>query len=193
LAVVLPYYREVLLLRCSLYLAGNEVLNGAGGAIRAAPFAIVDLDACTISDNRVHGVSSPESDGGGGILIGSTSIGDSVLTIDNSIIYGNHAALGPDLRQAAWSEPYTFTYVNNSCIGEMNAYLTSSNSTVDFLTSSNNLIRSDPQFADPDNGDYHLLYGSPCIDSGSPTYSGSFRGYGWGTASFRGGTGYGGG
>lgn len=29
-------------------------------------------------------------------------------------------------------------------------------------------ISSDPMFADPINGDYHLQYGSPCIDAGDP-------------------------
>jgi dockerin type I repeat protein len=28
----------------------------------------------------------------------------------------------------------------------------------------------DPQFSDPENGDYSLQEGSPCIDSGSPQY-----------------------
>ncbi|MCA9438191.1 MAG: hypothetical protein KC978_20565, partial [Candidatus Omnitrophica bacterium] len=30
-------------------------------------------------------------------------------------------------------------------------------------------INSDPLFVDPDNGDYHLQRGSPCIDSGTDT------------------------
>jgi hypothetical protein len=141
--------------------SANEVLEGSGGAVRFGPFGTVSLDSCTISGNCVIDVVLPDVDGGGGIFIGGTSIGDSVLTIDNSIVFGNHAGLGSDLRVGDYSESYAFIHVSHSCIGDIHGY----------LTSSNNVVRRDPMFADPASGDFHLLYGSPCIDTGDPEYS----------------------
>ncbi|MBN1557963.1 MAG: hypothetical protein JW951_07435 [Lentisphaerae bacterium] len=40
------------------------------------------------------------------------------------------------------------------------------------LATSNHIISADPQFANPSAGDYHLLYGSPCIDAGMTNYGG---------------------
>ena len=40
-------------------------------------------------------------------------------------------------------------------------------SDIEGLYSGTGNIAEDPQFADPDNGDFHLLWGSPCIDTGS--------------------------
>ena len=79
---------------------------------------------------------------GGGIDCGETHV-----TMINSIVWGN--------------EP---TNINFSGDGDIEA--TYSDFEDDFGGEGN--ISEDPLFVDPDNGDYHLLEDSPCIDAGDP-------------------------
>jgi len=71
----------------------------------------------------------------------------------------NRSPYGNDLKCDSDAE----VHVDYSCVGEIYGS----------LTSSNHLIRTDPLLANPTADDFHLLYGSPCIDSGAPTYFGT--------------------
>ncbi|MFH1038402.1 MAG: C25 family cysteine peptidase [PVC group bacterium] len=72
------------------------------------------------------------------------------LTIGNCIIYGNW---GKDSTQITDGEAALI--VNHSCLEQA------------WTGSGVGNITADPLFLNPAAGDYHLTYGSPCIDSGS--------------------------
>ncbi|MBT4333429.1 MAG: T9SS type A sorting domain-containing protein [Candidatus Cloacimonetes bacterium] len=81
----------------------------------------------------------------------------------NSIIWNN------DLEEIFFhddSAPNSIT-VSYSDIEDGEAgIVTNGNGTVDWLDGNINL---DPMFVDAESGDYHLQFGSPCIDAGDPT------------------------
>ena len=137
----------------------HNLAENRGGGLDASPFSSVSLERSTIAQNTVSEATIPESHGGGGISVSGSS-STAVLTMKNCVLFDNTAPLyGSDLRAFAQSE----AHVNYSCIGDIYGS----------LTSSNHLIRTDPLFANPAAGDFHLLYGSPCIDTGDPTYDGN--------------------
>jgi len=136
----------------------NNVSLSAGAGISVFPFSETSLAQSTVACNTVTYEGSDEFFGGGGIHIsGPVSIGS--LRVSSSVIFGNVGPHGADIHSEEGAE----IYAAYSCIRDIYGSLTSSNS----------LIRSDPQFADPAAGDFHLLYGAPCIDTGDPDYSGS--------------------
>ena len=101
-------------------------------------------DAPTITGNTI---ANNSADNGGGISSSSPS-----LTVLNTIIWDNEA---PNLVYASiylgGNSKITITYsdVHHSWPGEGN-------------------INEDPLFVDPENEDYRLQPGSPCIDAGDP-------------------------
>ena len=80
------------------------------------------------------------------------------MTIMGCLVYSNECIYGQDL----WTGFNGVTHANNCNIGDI--YGT--------LTTSNNIISVDPKFANTEAGDFHLLYGSPCIDAGSTNAGG---------------------
>ncbi len=135
----------------------NQVAtDGQGGGVCIGPYCTAAMNVCTVASNRVVTVKYPFADGGGGILVaGQTSPSAATLNMSNCIVYGNRSPFyGSDLR----CTEYAMVSAGYSAIGDI--YGT--------LTSSNHLIRADPLFANPAAGDFHLLYGSPCIDAGEP-------------------------
>ena len=81
---------------------------------------------------------------GGGISAGS------VTQISNSIIWGNEAETGTS--DMDWFARVCYCDIGAGEVAGIG------------------IISADPCFADPDNGDYHLLRGSPCINAGDPNY-----------------------
>jgi len=99
-----------------------------------------DLTNCTIADN-VGG-------DGGGMLINNSS----EVTMLNSIMWGNDASPGS-------GDEFN---VNPSC----SLWVTYSDVAGGWAGTGN--IDADPMFVNTGDGDYHLLLGSPCIDTGDP-------------------------
>ncbi|NLH18139.1 MAG: hypothetical protein GX455_16305 [Phycisphaerae bacterium] len=122
-------------------IAQNTAVENAGGIYCFQG----DLAYCTIADN-VAGLQ------GGGIEVWAFDYMDS--TISNCILWGNQDHIyGQDTDQLSFIVDATVT-VQNSCVQGLYAYPGNGN------------INSDPNFADPAGGDYHLTAGSDCIDRG---------------------------
>lgn len=158
---------EVIALACTFI--GNSA-QVEGGGMDVAPYCTALIENSTVASNTVWAATIPDVDGGGGVSVDGT-LSTATLTMQNTIIYGNQSALGNDLRCSSLSE----VHVNYSDIGDIYGN----------LTSSNNLLRVDPLFADPEHGDFHLKsvggrwvpglgvwtndsVSSPCIDAGNP-------------------------
>ncbi len=89
------------------------------------------------------------------------------LTLNNVIVYNNS---GSQICLWTWSDIINISYSNIE--GDLTSICTSfqdANATINWLEGN---IDSDPLFTDPDNGDYHLQLGSPCIDAGHPDLDG---------------------
>ena len=139
-------------------IAMNSSVEASGGGVEVSPYCVATLDQCTITGNRVTAPNQPEFDGGGGVRAAGSSAGPVTVVMNNCAVHGNQSAYGNDVRVMTFADLHA-THCN---IGDV--YGT--------LTTSNNVISADPLFADPDAGDFHLLYGSPCIDAGMTNYGG---------------------
>ncbi|MCK5509273.1 MAG: right-handed parallel beta-helix repeat-containing protein [Desulfobacterales bacterium] len=120
---------------------GNRTLAGGGGGIKVYPGNATEIINCTFFQNHA-------SHYGGAID------GCSPLRVSNAILWDNYAPNGqehlchdPDLQH--------IMIISYSDIDQ------------DGFAGSNGNIRQDPLFIDPENGDVHLQYGSPCIDTGT--------------------------
>jgi predicted outer membrane repeat protein len=117
----------------------------SGGAIHNRIDSSPEIRNCTIVNNVAH----VGGDGfGGGISYGSPAV-------TNCIFWANSDGGGTD--ESAQIHGGT-PVVSYSCMKGL-----------DTLAGSGN-IGSDPCFADPCSGDYHLLQTSPCVDAGDPNY-----------------------
>jgi hypothetical protein len=170
------------------YCCGN---GGSGGAIYNYEFAELDITNCVIDGNATGSANKCYAGSGAAIynsgnlqLINTTiaaqqaslnssdssfkdednkafkasvsCLAGSSTIITNSILYNNSGGTVPDL-VAADSNSININY---SLIGKINWIILSGN---------NNLLNSDPEFFAVDN--YHLLYNSPCVNSGNPESS----------------------
>lgn len=141
---------------CRNSLVIRNVSEFPGGGIAIFPFSTGTVAGCSIISNTAISTNNPNLRGGGGLFV-SGSASRSYLLIENSIVFSNSGYVGGDIICAAQAEAHA-SYCN---IGDIYGN----------LTTSNNVISVDPLFANAEVGDIHLLYGSPCIDSGSPDFS----------------------
>ena len=152
-------------LRFELGAVGNVTCSGffgnaaehQGAGIVVAPFCSVGIGQSTFSSNVVWNAHDPYFMGGGGVLVAGVSSA-ATLWIQNSIVHGNTSQHGGDLRCGSRSDVHAI----HCNIGDI--YGT--------LDTSNNVFSADPLFANPNASDFHLLYGSPCIDAGMTNYGG---------------------
>jgi parallel beta-helix repeat protein len=100
---------------------------------------------------------------GGAIYLAS----DSSLIINNTIV-GNTATSGGGIVNLYWEARVTNCIVWGNGADLFGCTVTYSCIEDDDQGEGN--IHSNPLFVDPLNGDYHLLWGSPCIDTGDPNY-----------------------
>jgi predicted outer membrane repeat protein len=145
----------------------------SGGAVYAESSALSIVN-CIFSDNTAGASGSTVTGGGAvftrgsGIVIanctftrnstrypanGGGAIHNFLATtvIANSILWGNTAAVGPQVHNNL-STGTTITHCDIDQPG---------------FESGNGNIRRDPLWADPEAGDFHLKAGSPCIDAGT--------------------------
>jgi hypothetical protein len=125
----------------NMLLTGNEASVG-GGMLAGGEVAAVN---CTIAGN----VAGEE---GGGIAVGG------IVSVENSILWGNVAAGMSD--EAA--------QIVDIADGVISLDFSAVQGLTGNLGGTGN-IDADPLFVDPDNGDFRLLPGSPCIDAGDNT------------------------
>jgi len=115
--------------------------NTSGGGIYSYNSCPVIIN-CTISGNKVDDIN-----GSGGIY--TDSYPTTTLTIVNSILWGNTALGNPsEISSGGYSSlNVTYSVIQGGGGGEGNIF-------------------TNPMFMDPNNGDYHLLPRSRCIDAG---------------------------
>lgn len=116
--------------------------SAGGGIDCSANPATITKNLPIIINNTITNNSAHD---GGGIRCANSS-----STLINNILWSNNAQNGPDIFLSPGGNIIvTYSDVQGGWPGEGN-------------------IDSYPLFVDPDNGDYHLQVGSPCIDAGDP-------------------------
>ncbi|HXK49605.1 MAG TPA: right-handed parallel beta-helix repeat-containing protein [Clostridiales bacterium] len=153
-------------------IVSNNTSSANGGGIYTDE-GIVNLINCDIVSNVITGQNSK----GGGIY-GINSL----INIDNSILWGNQATGwsmptygGIQLYYTPGTGSYDRVYIDNSC------FLSDSYNFTAVGEGSCN-ISSDPEFFDPENGDFRLKETSPCLDTGNNNLINEefdIRGYGF--------------
>ncbi len=114
----------------------NSADDGDGGGIYCSPHTSLLIINSTITGNSAWFK-------GGGIFCGPNSL----PTITNCILWENDAEFGRQIYTFGGFPVVTYSDVQGGHAGQGN-------------------IDADPQFVDPNSGDYHLGAGSPCIDIG---------------------------
>jgi len=134
------------MLRC-LFL--SNVSDYYGAAIHLGIYSTANITNCTFVDNQVN------MDYGAAI---TTSM-ESRVEIINTIITNTRNGVSV---KPLDTTPITITHSDfyGNELGDWNGYIAE-------LANRYGNISADPMFVDSLNNDFHLLYGSPCIDSGS--------------------------
>jgi len=127
------------------------IITGRGG------IDVYQYSNATILNNTIHGNTA--SDKGAGIACRENS----TTTIVNTILSDNDAQEGPEIWIGYKSDPSTLTISYSNVEGGQSSVYVESGC---ILNWGPGMIDADPLFLDPLNGDFHLTYASPCIDSG---------------------------
>ncbi len=155
-AGVLAYVGE-LVIGNTMILHNIAELDGGGMYVAEAT---VDVYSTTISGN-----STNDMIGFGGAIAAF----DGMLTVENSILWGDNAVFGPELLVDTWDVGSEADVYYSDVEGGELAVEVSIDST---LTWGDGNIASDPRFVDSSGpaGNYHLVFDSPCIDAGDPDF-----------------------
>ena len=138
----------------------NNIANNGGGGI-----------LCYNSSPNIHtiAITNNSSAWGSGIYCDNSS-----PNIEKITITGNTASQGGG---GIYNQGTSCPSINNSILWnntpeEINiasGYVTATYSDIEGGWAGTGNINSDPLFIDPTNYDYHLQWGSPCIDTGDPS------------------------
>ena len=133
------------------YVTISENSASAGGGVYLVNASNPTLNNVTITNNS--------SCTAGGIYLTSNS----TPTLVNTILWNDSPQ--EIYFDANWaSNSITIEY--SDVQGGQDSIVTNDNGTVSW---GNGNINVDPRFVNPENGDFHLQWGSPCIDAGDPT------------------------
>ena len=113
-----------------------------------------EITNCTFGGNSA-------SEYGGAICVGYDYY--STLTIANCILWGDSAPNGPGIALRVCASPSELAISYSDVEGGPANVYSEPGCLLDWGDGN---IDADPLFVDPDNGDYRLLPGSPCIDAG---------------------------
>ena len=144
--------------------SGNNGSGNGGGMLNTDTGTSPTVINCTFSGNSIRG-------GGGGIF----NTGSSSPTVINCTFAGNTAGFGGGgmLSSFECSPTVTNCILWGDIVGEIadfeGSVTTVSYSNVQGGWQGTGNINADPVFVDPDNGDFRLQPGSPCIDAGDNT------------------------
>lgn len=141
------FFCSPVLINC-LFTGNTAMRAGAMGNDGSSSPTLVN---CTITDNFT-------TDVGAGLYTGSYNPDDAGANepvLINCIVWGNDTQWGGPADLRVWAMNYYF--IEYSCIGS------------GFTSFGSGNILSNPLFTDPQNGDYSLQAGSPCIDAGTTT------------------------
>jgi len=155
-------------------ITGNNANYDGGGGIYCNNNSSPSLQNVTIENNSASGTYGY----GGGIYCRNNSS----PSLDNVTITDNSASnYGGGIYCYSSSSPSIVNSIISDNMGNYGIYVYSGNPTISYCDFWNNdggnyynvstgigCIEADPLFVDPENGDYHLHWGSPCIDSGDP-------------------------
>jgi hypothetical protein len=157
-------YAAITLKSSGNHISGLTVKGGESHGIYI-PGGNQKIDYCLIIDNGDRGVYISTMSGGGSAQIDHCTIaGNKVSSVycanreDKTTI--TNSILTNDNRNLAWDGDGLNLVVNNSC-------LFSTDAGSDVVVSGSNNIRKDPRYKDPENGDYRLKPGSPCLKTAS--------------------------
>jgi len=134
-------------------ITGNTAEDGDGGGIyffRSWP----TLATTTIAGNTA------ENGNGGGI----SCYNQSSLTISNTIFWDNAASAGPEIWIGDSVDPSIFSISYSNVKGGHASVYVDPGCTLKW---NDCMINEDPLFVDPDHGDFHLSFSSPCINRGT--------------------------
>ena len=171
----------------------NNINEFEGGGIICLDSKVTFVD-CIVANNIAvsTGLPVPQPGMGGGL-----SVIESPVTLINCLFYGNEAGLGSDIHSYgtgaivnclncifASTESPSFRgifsgsevghFLNCVVWGHPTSFVGTPDWKVDYSVfrggfSGEGNIDADPLFVDPDNGNFRLQAGSPCIDSASTT------------------------
>ncbi len=129
-------------------IAANSAYEGGGAYCKNGE---VTMSNCTISAN--------EASLGGGLVVGGAT-----AVLSNCILWADSASLGPEVALIPRNFDYAFATLSFSNVqgGQASVYIDEGCT----LIWGDGNIDADPLFADPNDADYHLSAGSPCIDAG---------------------------
>lgn len=137
-------------------IAGNKVNSGYSSGYGAGIY--LWNSSPTISNNVITENTINENGIGGGIACYENSS----VYITNTILYRNSSGLGSEI---GLGESSILTIRYSDVGGGVTSVYVDQSST---LIRGPGMIDADPLFVLPDQRDYRLLWGSPCIDNGDP-------------------------
>lgn len=130
----------IVLIKNSLVVDNSAAVGG--GLVFFGEQLAPSIKGCTIAGNSY-------------LFLLSDPVDNSPLLISNTIVYANQSPNENAILAFGRDPAYSYCDVE-----------TDDGSVVEGLGN----INADPLFVDPDNGDYHLIADSPCVDAGDPEF-----------------------